>query len=94
MFITDSTSHLVPEPVKTIGKATRWKKLNFTTMLRDLIWTLIVIWLVYKITGWFRASSAKKQTNSGPQMHSQNTAPPNKNRFDQEGEYVDFEEMK
>lgn len=62
-------------------------------MLRDVIWTLIVVWLVYKITGWFRTSTAQQKTNSNTHRQS----PPHsgaKNRFDNEGEYVDFEEMK
>lgn len=70
-------------------------------MFKDLIWTLIIIWLVYKLIDVFRTSSSKKQTvysqndsntKSSPTKHSKNNAI--KKGADNEGDYVDFEEIK
>lgn len=70
-------------------------------MFKDLIWTLIIVWLVYKLIDVFRASSSKKQTvysQTGSNSKS-NQAKPNKHNAikkgaDKEGDYVDFEEIK
>ncbi|MCA6436835.1 MAG: hypothetical protein ACK5QC_07115 [Bacteroidota bacterium] len=70
-------------------------------MFKDLIWTLIIVWLVYKLIDVFRASHSKKQTvysqtGSNPKSNQEK---PNKHSAikkgaDKEGDYVDFEEIK
>jgi hypothetical protein len=75
--------------------------------MKDIIWTLIVIWLVYKIVDIFRTSSVKRNTNTYSQGNEEPTGTTHKTaRADQdlkeavkkhlnnEGEYVDFEEVK
>lgn len=70
--------------------------------MRDLIWTLIVIWVVYKIVDAFRAVSAKR-SRQNEVNHQQNTGSPAPKKdiqgalqkhLNNEGEYVDFEEIK
>lgn len=76
--------------------------------MKDIIWTLIVVWLIYKVVDIFRAASSKRtftntshQNNqdTGPTVH--NTSKPDqdiknavKNHLNNEGEYIDFEEVK
>jgi hypothetical protein len=71
--------------------------------MRDIIWTLIVVWLIYKIVGVFKSTSSKKSfTNTDQQTHStaHQTVPEKdiknaiKKHLNNEGEYVDFEEVK
>jgi len=70
--------------------------------MRDIIWTLIGIWLLYKLVDAFRAITAKKDTNQASQTrHQQAATPPKKDlhgalqkHLNKEGEYVDFEEIK
>jgi len=71
--------------------------------MRDIIWTIIVIWLVYKLVDIFRGSGQKKKYvyNQESQQHHANqttfdksdTKSATQKRADTEGEYVDFEEM-
>jgi hypothetical protein len=66
--------------------------------MKDVIWTLIIIWLLVQITKVFRnASKPASQVNprSGPEILNQKN-PHNipKRDLDRTGEYVDFEEIK
>jgi hypothetical protein len=63
--------------------------------MRDIIWTLIIIWLIYKIIGLFKGKEPGKtfvNHNAENKRQSQNTS--TKDPLDKEGEYVDFEEIK
>jgi hypothetical protein len=78
--------------------------------MRDVIWTLIVIWLIYKLVDIFKSSSKKSYVNNSStqnnQTQSQQTS--SKTTFstkkdskdviqksaDKEGDYIDFEEIK
>lgn len=73
--------------------------------MRDLIWTLIVIWLVYRVVNVFKNTSTKGQQfnssdNTSSNSYTQTTV--NKKDVDhaikkgvnKEGEYVDYEEIK
>lgn len=73
--------------------------------MRDLVWTLIIIWLIYKLVAMFKGVSPKKNfafnnTNSNKGQTSNNTTADKdiknavKKSIDKEGEYVDFEEVK
>ncbi len=73
--------------------------------MRDIIWTVIIIWVILKIIGAFRSvNSAQKkaQQNSGhSQAHTQNTdqthtsSQPKKGELKSgAGEYIDYEEIK
>jgi len=70
--------------------------------MRDIIWTLIIIWLIYKVVDVFKATKAKKSYVKNPVNEQQNTNPsPKKDihsaiqkHMNKEGEYVDFEEIK
>ena len=71
--------------------------------MRDIIWTLIGIWLIYKLVDTFKAITAKKSfvDNQNNDQH-RTSAPPTKKdiqsalqkHMNKEGEYVDFEEIK
>ncbi len=70
--------------------------------MRDIIWTLIVIWLIYKIVELFKGFNSKKTFTENTDQKTQtstNTAKKDihsalKNHMNKEGEYVDFEEIK
>ena len=75
--------------------------------MRDLIWTIIVVWFVFKLIDVFRKSSVSKnqfthsKTKYQPQEDSNPSQPSKKDfktavqkRMNKEGEYVDFEELK
>ncbi|MBL7901510.1 MAG: hypothetical protein JNK73_05895 [Bacteroidia bacterium] len=70
------------------------------SIMRDFIWTLIIIWTIYQLSALFR-----NRKKTGPAR----TAPPPSDSYnaaeeqaktrlrkasDREGEYVDFEELK
>lgn len=69
--------------------------------MRDIIWTIIVIWLIYKLIDVFKAISVKK---APVRSHAQPAQPLHhskkdlqkamRNHLDKDGEYVDFEELK
>ena len=75
--------------------------------MRDLIWTLIVVWFIYKIVDVFRSSTAKRaasnkqytahqndtnvHSNPKPEQDIKNAV---KKHLNNEGEYIDFEEVK
>ena len=68
--------------------------------MRDVIWTIIIIWLIYKVIDMFKSSHQKKaegtkfsfqnQKNSNEKEARKSTS----KHSDKEGEYVDFEEIK
>lgn len=72
--------------------------------MRDIIWTIIIIWLIVKITSVFKKS--KTITNSDESLNQNSTyqSPDKpgkdiadaamKQHLNNEGEYVDFEEIK
>jgi hypothetical protein len=74
--------------------------------MRDVIWTLIVIWVVYKLYNAFFVSAPKSSsfnsTNSQSNSNNQSEAAQKPKRqddlskklADNEGEYVPFEEIK
>jgi hypothetical protein len=78
--------------------------------MRDVIWTLIVIWLIYKLVDIFRGSTKKSFVNNSTSQNNtyQNKQSESKTNFspkkdpkdviqksaDKEGYYIDFEEIK
>lgn len=68
--------------------------------MRDVIWTAIVIWLIYKIVSIFRNQSSKKnpfrneETDQTIHPHDQEIKEAIRRHVNKEGEYVDFEEIK
>lgn len=75
--------------------------------MRDIIWTIIVVWLVYKVVDVFKNSAAKRasantqsyssteqpQGNQGPSHSEKDIKDAVKKHLNKEGEYVDFEEV-
>ncbi len=73
--------------------------------MRDIIWTIIVIWVVWKLIDAFRTISASKNT-SGSSVNNNNYnqdyntsnssgSKPKKGELKSDaGEYVDYEEVK
>ena len=70
--------------------------------MRDVIWTIIIVWLVYKIIGYIKTVSNKKSQISGSENYqNSNTSIPKKDVKSAikkgtatEGEYVDYEDIK
>lgn len=76
--------------------------------MKDIIWTLIVVWLIYKVVNLFKNANNKNsstETNSytsTEQSHKSHTASHSekdikeavKKHVNKEGDYVDFEEVK
>lgn len=73
--------------------------------MRDIIWTIIIIWVIWRIIEAFRAVSASsrkaQQTNPYSDNYTQNasqthqTNQPKKGELKSDaGEYVDYEEVK
>lgn len=66
--------------------------------MRDLVWTIIVIWLVWKIYDVFTKGKTqpKNQTNSQKNNDIKiDTSNYNKSHFNpKDAEYVDYEEIK
>lgn len=77
--------------------------------MKDIIWTLIVVWLIYKVVEIFRSATTKRTyTNTNEQTYNRPQAAPihNTGRSEKEvknainkhlnndGEYIDFEEVK
>jgi hypothetical protein len=63
--------------------------------MRDLIWTIILIWLAYRIVGAFRNISQKKQEtlrNNEPESGKREKQDYEK-ALNKEGDYVDFEDL-
>jgi hypothetical protein len=64
--------------------------------MRDLIWTLIIVWLTWQIINIFRGSAPKRQRPNfqNPGNAESPTISRRQQKLDTEGEYVDFEESK
>jgi hypothetical protein len=74
--------------------------------MRDIIWTLIIVWLVYRLVDVFRSIQAKRSASESRNFDhnpsgSSNTSAPKRDiktavqkHLNKEGEYVDFEEVK
>lgn len=77
--------------------------------MRDIIWTLIIVWLIYKLVDIFKGSAKKSfaGNNSNTQNNQSNTYNSGANytakkdtkeaiqkSADKEGDYIDFEEIK
>ena len=69
--------------------------------MRDVIWTVIIIWVVYKVIDIFRNSGKSDHVSNtkGPVIHDQSHSEPKKNEAirksaQKEGEYIDFEEVR
>lgn len=73
--------------------------------MRDIIWTIIVIWVIWRLVDAFRSISATRKTQSSTvnnQNYNQNnhqtnhaTSSPKKGELKADaGEYVDYEEVK
>ncbi|MCW3077707.1 MAG: hypothetical protein JWO32_2316 [Bacteroidetes bacterium] len=73
--------------------------------MRDVFWTIIVIWLFYQIVTIFKNSGKRKSNLQQPDTHTEtkNDFTPNakkdvksvlKKHADKDGEYIDYEEVK
>jgi hypothetical protein len=74
--------------------------------MRDIFWTIIVIWLIYQLVSIFKNAGTKKryafnQNESKENSKSEKVTFVNKDvksaikkHADKEGEYVDYEEIK
>lgn len=76
--------------------------------MRDVIWTIIVTWVIWKIWSMFKSARTvvvqkNEQHNHHHHYHNQpegtttvntQTASRNKSFKDDDGEYIDFEEVK
>jgi len=70
--------------------------------MRDVFYTILVVWIIWRIMNSVSTIRAKQAaaTKSAPQRKKEGETtveyvpPKNKSRFDGEGEYVDYEEIK
>jgi hypothetical protein len=75
--------------------------------MRDLVWTLIIIWLIYKLVDFFKSNSFKKTFTGNQNEYNQSDSYSTKtsshkkdirgavqNHVNKEGDYIDFEEIK
>jgi hypothetical protein len=67
--------------------------------MRDVIWTIIAVWLVYRLVDFFRGVNQKKTvSNNEPQrgnpVNREQIKSAVKKSADREGDYIDFEEIK
>lgn len=74
--------------------------------MRDVFWTIIVIWLIYQLVSIFKNAGSKKRyafnQNETEQSNKNTTATfikkdvktAMKKHADKEGEYIDYEEIK
>lgn len=75
--------------------------------MRDLIWTVIVIWFIYKLIDIFKGASAKKSFHNSKMANEDSTRNQSQSshsdkdiksavqkHLNNDGEYVDFEEVK
>jgi hypothetical protein len=64
----------------------------------DILWTLIILWLVFRVASVFTTS--KKTVQHTERMDTQQNTPDDRlkkalnKKLDREGEYVDYEEVK
>lgn len=70
--------------------------------MRDFIWTIIVIWLVYKLLDVFKSKqkpaentqNANFSGNTNPSSNHESGKRAKEKHLNEEGDYVDFEEIK
>jgi len=74
--------------------------------MKDIIWTLIVVWFVMRLVELFKVSVSRKAHNPGSiRYNTQSTEPASVNNSDKlkkavrehvnkEGEYIEYEEVK
>jgi hypothetical protein len=72
--------------------------------MKDLIWTLIIVWLVYRLFTLFRVTPGKNSSRDWGKEPTGPVPPPSKNdqarkealqkHLNSEGEYVDYEDLK
>ncbi|MBL7892727.1 MAG: hypothetical protein JNL63_08855 [Bacteroidia bacterium] len=68
--------------------------------MRDLFFTILAIWIIYRIWNGIQAANARsfnsrEETQKKAGSVSVDYVPPKKNKGDNdEGEYVDYEEVK
>ena len=65
--------------------------------MRDVIWTLIIVWLVYRIVSAFKSKpSSSAYNNSTAAEPAENTKQKEaaKRSLEKEGDYIDYEEIK
>lgn len=72
--------------------------------MRDIIWTLIILWLVFRLVAVFKNIAQKKSNhqfqnrNPEPEFKTSNSQKDLKSalkkHLNSEGEYVDYEEVK
>ena len=68
--------------------------------MRDVFYTLLVVWIIWRIINSVNTIKAKQPGNNGstsrkPGDTTVDYIPPRaKGKFDGEGEYVDYEEIK
>ncbi|MCA0431526.1 MAG: DUF4834 family protein [Bacteroidetes bacterium] len=71
--------------------------------MRDIIWTVIIVWLIYKLITIFKSVENNKQKVYSSQNNTSATQNPYKKNsnanaikkgVDKEGDYVDYEEIK
>lgn len=70
--------------------------------MRDLVWTVIAIWLVYRLVDLFksvkiksvnRPSETHQATNTSYQHSEKEIKKAVRKRINEDGDYVDFEEL-
>ncbi len=65
--------------------------------MRDLIWTIIIVWLAWQFVNIFRKGGQRQAQASPIRQQPENGSESlndRRKKFDTEGEYVDFEEVK
>jgi len=73
--------------------------------MRDVFYTILVVWIVWRIVNTYNSYSTKRHDNNTDDSYSRNNSEDGKTRVkysppvtkkidDDEGEYVDFEEIK
>jgi len=75
----------------------------YRSIMRDIIWTIIVVWLIFKVVSLFRSVGHKTRPASAQQAphesqhsskHPKDLESAIRNSMNKEGEYVEFEEIK
>jgi len=62
--------------------------------MKDLIWTIIGIWFVYRIINFFRYQPVKRSSENEEGSHGNYDSPNVSSGKADKGEYIDFEEIK
>jgi hypothetical protein len=77
--------------------------------MRDIVWTLVIVWFIYRFVDMFKSASPKKvafgednnffdshtKTHTNTHTHSnKDIKKAVKKSTDKEGEYIDYEEIK